>query len=384
MRVGTKRALAFGLIMLWCVGVMPISAAVSPKKQAKIKQLRQKKAVKGAKIRAIEHKIHLAKVEKRTVIGQLTITESKLSDAQERLTGNKIRLLNAETDLRTTLVRLERTRKQLARRKDLLSQRIVDMYEGEDVNYVNVILGASDMWTFLTRTYYLKRILDSDTRLIDQIKEDEKTIEALRARQLERVSQIKGLQARLLVERNEVSGLVEERRKQLWATENKIDLYEKAQAELEAESRRIESEIQRMQSTPLGKAWSNRVFKGGLMMPVRGRLTSRFGYRRHPITGVHKLHTGVDIGCRTGTPIHAAADGIVIIAGRQGAYGLAVVIDHGGRVSTLYGHNSRLAVRRGQRVSKGQVIAYAGSTGLSTGPHCHFEKRINGSPVNPL
>lgn len=384
MRVGTKRALAFGLIMLWCIGAMPISAAVAPKKQAKIKQLRQKKAVKSAKIKVIEHKIHLAKVEKRTVIGQLTITESKLNDAQERLTGNKIRLLNAETDLRTTLTRLERTRKQLARRKDLLSQRIVDMYEGEDVNYVNVILGASDMWTFLTRAYYLKRILDSDTRLINQIKEDEKTIEALRARQLQRVSQIKGLQARLLVERNEVSGLVEEKRKQLWATENKIELYEKAQAELEAESRRIESEIQRMQSTPLGRAWSNRVFRGGLMMPVSGRFTSRFGYRRHPITGVYKLHTGLDIACRTGTPVHAAADGIVIIAGWQGAYGWAVVIDHGGRVSTLYGHNSRLAVRNGQRVSKGQVIAYSGSTGYSTGPHCHFEKRVNGSPVNPL
>ena len=148
--------------------------------------------------------------------------------------------------------------------------------------------------------------------------------------------------------------------------------------------REIEDEIRRIQSTPSGRARSARAFRGGLMLPVKGSVGSRFGYRVHPITGVYKLHTGVDIRCRTGTPIHAAADGVVIIAGWQGAYGYAVVIDHGG--GDIHALRPLLSAsgRAGQEVKRGDVIAKSGSTGYSTGPHCHFEKRVNGHPVNPL
>lgn len=106
--------------------------------------------------------------------------------------------------------------------------------------------------------------------------------------------------------------------------------------------------------------------------------------RFHPILKKTKLHTGVDFACPSGTSVKAAASGTVIMAGWMGAYGNAVVIDHGGGVSTLYGHNSRVACRAGQEVKQGQVIAYSGSTGWSTGPHCHFEVRRNGVPVNPF
>jgi murein DD-endopeptidase MepM/ murein hydrolase activator NlpD len=106
--------------------------------------------------------------------------------------------------------------------------------------------------------------------------------------------------------------------------------------------------------------------------------------RYHPIVGRYKLHTGVDIACSIGTPIHAAAAGVVILAGTDRAYGNLVMIDHGGGVTTLYGHQSRLAVSTGATVKKGQIIGYSGNTGWSTGPHCHFEVRKHGVPVNPL
>ena len=120
------------------------------------------------------------------------------------------------------------------------------------------------------------------------------------------------------------------------------------------------------------------------MMPVSGRITSGFGYRYHPILGVKKLHTGVDIAVPQGTPVHCAADGYVSKAGWNTAYGNMVVVQHGSNIQTLYGHNSRLCCQAGQTVKKGEIIAYSGSTGWSTGPHVHFEKRVNGAPVNPF
>ncbi len=342
----------------------------------------QLKSVEG-KIRQVKGKIAEKEGQKRTIIGQLNATERELESAQSSLSQNKLRLLDAQADLKATIERLERTQRHLERRQDLLTRRVVDIYQGEDLNYADVVLGASDMWSFLTRAYYLKRILDSDTVLIKQIQEDKANIERDKVRQAQRVAEIESLQGRLLQERNRIAALADARRQQIEEIENDKEKYERALEELERQSQRIEDSIQRYQNTPKGRARYAKAFTGGLSWPVSGRVTSNFGYRVHPITGVYKLHTGVDIAAPSGTPIQAAADGVVIISGWQGAYGQAVVIDHGGGVSTLYGHCSKLLVRANQKVSKGQKIALVGSTGYSTGPHCHFEKRINGKPVNP-
>lgn len=336
------------------------------------------------KIKNIRYIIRVKEGQKRTALGQLYSTERDLGDAQESLSRNNIKLFDAQTDLDQTVARLERTRKQLARRRDLLKLRVVGIYEGDTLSFANVVLGSSDMWTFLTRAYYLQKILDSDTQLIRQIREDEAAIERDQARQARRVAEIQSLQGQLVGERNRISSLADAKRAQITKIENSKDQYERMEAALLAQSQEIESEIRRIQSTPSGRARLAKVFKGGLGWPCGGRISSRFGYRRHPITGVYKLHTGVDIAARSGTPIKAAGDGVVILSGWMGPYGYAVVIDHGGGISTLYGHCSRLMVRVGDSVKKGDTIGAVGSTGYSTGPHCHFEKRVNGTPVNPM
>jgi murein DD-endopeptidase MepM/ murein hydrolase activator NlpD len=112
-------------------------------------------------------------------------------------------------------------------------------------------------------------------------------------------------------------------------------------------------------------------------------VTSKFGWRTHPITGDRKFHTGIDFGAGLGTPIYAIANGKVEFAGEKGGYGNAVVVNHGAGKSSLYGHASKLYVREGQQVVRGQMIAAVGSTGMSTAPHLHFEVRINDKPVNP-
>ncbi len=335
------------------------------------------------RIKQVKYKIRVNENQKKTVLGQLAVVESKLDDAQDRLNTNNIKLFDARNDLKLTTQRLEKTTKRLSRRQDLLNRRIVDIYEGEDLNYIDVVLGATNMWTFLSRAYYLQQILKADAVLISQIRQLKTSIEADKLRQAKRVEQVASLQTKLIAERNQISTLANSKQQQVSRIENDTKLMEQALAQLEAESQAIEEQIRRIQSTPAGAKRAAKAFTGGLIYPVPGRVTSRFGYRVHPITKVYKLHTGIDIACPTGTPVKAAADGIVIIAQWMPAYGYGVVLDHGGGVQTLYGHNSRLCVSVGQSIKQGEVIAKSGSTGYSTGPHCHFEKRVNGRPVNP-
>ena len=127
-------------------------------------------------------------------------------------------------------------------------------------------------------------------------------------------------------------------------------------------------------------------FEGAMTNPVEGELviTSEFGWRIHPITGTARYHSGIDLGVDYDSPIHAAAAGIVTYADWVSGYGNTVIIDHGESVETLYGHNNSVCVVAGQMVAQGQVIALAGSTGNSTGPHCHFEVRVDGEPVDPM
>jgi murein DD-endopeptidase MepM/ murein hydrolase activator NlpD len=120
-----------------------------------------------------------------------------------------------------------------------------------------------------------------------------------------------------------------------------------------------------------------------LVLPTYGRITSGFGYRRNPFGRGYEFHTGIDIANSKGTPIKASGDGIVTNAGWESGYGYLVKINHQNGYESLYGHNSKILVRVGQEVERGQVIAYMGSTGRSTGNHSHFEVRLNGKAINP-
>lgn len=149
-------------------------------------------------------------------------------------------------------------------------------------------------------------------------------------------------------------------------------------AEFQATSNEIAATLARVPDTP---SYGN----GTFIHPIAGApITSPFGYRTDPITGQQAFHSGIDFGASCGTPIHAAGTGVVLSAAPDDGYGNATVINHGGGLATLYGHQSAFAVSAGQSVTQGQVIGYVGSTGKSTGCHLHFEVRVNGNPVNPL
>lgn len=335
------------------------------------------------RIKAVKYKIHVKESQKRTELGRLAIVQSKLEDSQDRLNSNKIKLFDAQTDLASTVHRLAVTKRNLERHQELLRRRVVEIYEGDDLNYADVVLGSTNMWTFLSRAYYLQRILNADTTLIDQISEDKKSIEVDKARQARRVAEVDSRQSQLVGERDDVQSAADEKERQIHAIENDKDSMERALAEMEAEEQAIEEQIRRLQSTPAGRKRLAKAFSGRLMFPCSGRTTCRFGYRIHPITKVYSFHTGVDIGVASGTAVHAAAAGTIVKAGWNRAYGYMVVIEHDGGYSTLYGHNSKLLVSVGDNVKQGEVIAKSGSTGFSTGPHVHYQVMKMGKPINP-
>ncbi len=350
---------------------------------AKKAQLNSKLGSVKKAIRAVKYKIHLKESEKRTVMGQLAIVQDKLDGAQEKLNASNLQFADASADLKATVQRLGRAKKQLNRRQTLLQRRIVDIYEGDDLNYVDVVLGSTDMWTFLSRAYYLQQILSADTTLIKTIRALKASIERDKANQTRRVAQIASLRGQLISERDQVSNLADSKQHQIDSIEHDKDLMERALAEFQAEEQGIEEQIRRIQSTPAGQKRLHTAFHGKFMLPVSGKLTCPFGYRHHPITGQYSFHTGEDLAVPSGTAVHASAAGVVTKAGWNKAYGYMVVIDHNGGYSTLYGHNSKLLVRVGDKVNQGQVIARSGSTGWSTGPHVHYQLMLNGSPINP-
>jgi murein DD-endopeptidase MepM/ murein hydrolase activator NlpD len=153
---------------------------------------------------------------------------------------------------------------------------------------------------------------------------------------------------------------------------------------LVAESNRLAELIRRAARARGTGRGTGRVGVRGMVWPTPGPVTSGFGYRVHPIYGYRRLHAGIDIGAPVGQGIVAALGGTVITAGPAGTYGNLVVVDHGDGLTTAYAHQSRVLVSTGQRVAKGQRIGLVGTTGASTGPHLHFETRVNGDPVDPM
>jgi len=374
------------LIVALCI--LSILAAPVFSQTQKVKQkksvLKQKLSQVDSKINSITKNLREKKAAKSDAIEDLRVTDDKIESMQSKIARSQIKIAGYESDISIIDKNLVLIQKNLDRRKGLLRKRVVDIYKGGDLQYVNVLLDTTDMWSFLTQSFYLKKMIDYDTDLIKEINADKKKVVLEKQKKLRLVSNIRNSQDDLISLRDKQRNLAELKREKIADIEKDKDQLEAVLSALERDSNRIEKQILAMQQTASGKKRYARAFNGSLGLPCSGRISSGFGMRFHPIRRIYKLHTGVDIATPIGTPVHASGSGTVISAGWLGAYGNAVIIDHGGGVSTLYGHCSSLNVSVGRTVSKGQVIARSGSTGFSTGPHVHFEKRINGRPVSPL
>ncbi|MEM9451156.1 MAG: peptidoglycan DD-metalloendopeptidase family protein [Cyanobacteria bacterium P01_E01_bin.6] len=242
-----------------------------------------------------------------------------------------------------------------------------------------VLLQSRDLNEFLDRRHHLKRLYAADREILTDLKTEADELEQ-RRRTIERQkNEIALLTQELLARKTEYEAQAQEQQKLVSRLKDDRQALEAAEARLANDSENLSILIQQRLAASQGIVRGT----GRFVFPTNGRITSGFGNRVHPILGYRRFHSGIDFGASYGTTIRAADSGQVIFAGWYGGYGRAVVINHGNGLTTLYAHASRLLVSEGTNVQQGQAIAAVGSSGLSTGPHLHFEVRRNGSPINP-
>lgn len=336
------------------------------------------------------------------VSAKLKQIQANLDAANARLQGIRNKQAEINAQIVATQNEIVKMEAYLKTRQNVLNRRVRAIYMHGQLNYLEVILGANSFSDFANRVELLKRIIRSDYNLILEIQKQKAAIEAKKAQLEEDKRQLDALAAEAEKTQKEIAAKKAEQQKVLDAAKSNKAAAAQMEQDLNAQLASVRNLIQqRLAAAEAARQAAQQAAEsdngggggsddnyvqgtGAMSWPCSGPITSPFGYRTHPIFGTTIFHAGIDIGVDYGTPIHAADSGVVVYSGWISGYGNAVIIDHGGGVSTLYGHNQSLAVSEGQSVSKGSVIAYAGSTGNSTGPHCHFEVDVNGSPVNPM
>lgn len=331
-----------------------------------------------------------------TVYEQLHAIQRDLDTATAELKQVQAERIQLDKDITKTEEELKEAQARLQSREKVFYKRVRDIYINGRLSYLDVVVGSKDFSDFANRMEMLKRILQSDMDLINTIKTEREDIASKKAKLEEDRAKVLELEKVAQEKQNLINQKKAERQAVLERAMNDRDTAERAYNELMASSASITAMLQQRAAERAAAAAAAASQGGGgggatwvqgsgqLAAPVVAPITSDFGWRIHPIYGTRRLHAGTDFGVDEGTPVHAADGGVVVEAGWVSGYGYTVIIDHGNGMSTLYAHNSEVAVSPGQTVSKGQVVSYSGNTGGSTGPHLHFEVRINGEPTDPM
>lgn len=284
------------------------------------------------------------------------------------------------TDIEEKTINLEASQKNFDEQKALLEKRLIVLYEAGETSYLDVLLHSSSLSDFISNYYMMTEMARYDTELLENIEQATNLIEAEKEALETQKSKLVALQE----ENDKKIAMVSNMKVLKTNYMNQLTEEEKA---LQADIEIFNQEMAQIESDLINLTDSNSAYAGGEMAwPAPGyyTITSPFGYRVHPILGVTRFHSGVDIGVPTGGKVIAANDGIVIKTTYTSSYGNMVMIDHGGGIVTLYAHGSKIIATLGQEVKRGDIIMEAGSTGWSTGPHLHFEVRLDGEYQQPL
>ncbi|MBQ4409960.1 MAG: peptidoglycan DD-metalloendopeptidase family protein [Firmicutes bacterium] len=381
-----KRKLTKGKIRakvtLWSVALAMVAAVMLTPfaKAATIDDWQNQLNNKNKQKEQIQEELNQSKKDLEAAEKELNALDQKIYQAGVELNQLTGELNETKAEIVKGLEELEQLKKDIEKQNDDLNARLRSMYKNGDVGMLSVVFGSSSMSDVLTNMDMVQRIYNADAELLKSIQEQYDLVDA-QNRKLEALKvQLEEQQAVIAEKKIALEADEAEARARRNALQADADSLQKQYDAVKKEADSISETIKVLQS-------QNTQYIGGAMCwpsQASTRITSPFGWRYLSLLGGRNYHTGVDIGAAGGTNILAANSGKVIKAGWNNSYGYMVMVDHGGGIVTLYAHSSKLLVKTGDVVTRGQAIALIGSTGMSTGNHLHFEVRVNGKYQNPL
>lgn len=314
---------------------------------------------------------------------QVQEIDTKIQSSEQELNQLSSEIQKLDEDIKNKEEELKTKRTQYEKINRQAENILITMYEQGNIEYIDVLLGSKNIVDFISNYFLISEVIEYNMQLVEEAAKQKQAVEEIvqklekqkedfitKKKQQQKVSQV--LENTKTSREYYTSKLTEEEMQ----IQTEIEEYKKQMAEIEIEIRKLS----------VAQSFGEDYIGGDMIWPIPNykRITSEFGMRTHPITGIYSLHTGTDVGAPIGAEFVAAASGVVTKAGYNKYYGNMVIIDHGGGVQTLYAHGSEIVAHLGDLVSKGDVVLKVGSTGYSTGAHAHFEIRINGEAVNPL
>jgi len=316
--------------------------------------------------------------------GNLTGIRKTIQVTAAQLQANEAKLQKATQRLKKLQIALDSADRTYRQKQSATGSRLRFLQRQQKSHGWAVLLQSQSLNDFLDRRYQLRRVYKTDRKILINLKSEADRLDRQQTQVEQQKNQIALITQELLAQKSESEAQATYQNQVVDRLKTDRRALEAAEAQLEKDSQGIGLLIQRRVAQERAKNGIVVLGTGQMSYPNDGEITSGFGWRMHPILGYQRFHSGVDFGADYGSTIRAADRGVVIFAGWYGGYGNAVIIDHGNNITTLYGHSSGLYVSEGQAIERGQPIAAVGSTGLSTGPHLHFEVRQNGEPVDPM
>lgn len=370
-------------ILLGTFGFCGVSkfAYAAPSLSQKLKQTNNKRYYFQQKKRQADLKL-------RNERNKLNSNQQKLERAHQELQATTMKYNSLVANLSSMEKQLNAAIAEFRSIDYAMKERIRQVYKHQRSGMFELILSAKDVNTLLDTFYFEKIVIKDDYKRMQAVKAKANEIAQLKAQVESQRRMVEASIRDINNQRASIQSSIAENKTMINRLQKDKSYYERSERELARQSASIQAMIESMTRKNSSSSSQIKVSSTGFMRPISGPITSPFGWRTHPIFKSRIFHSGIDIGGPNGGAIAASNDGRVIYAGWYGGYGKVVILDHGivnGKpITTLYGHMSYINVSNGQNVRKGQTIGREGSTGYSTGPHCHFEVRVNGKPTNPL